>query len=57
MSTSQLLLSFAAAVSAALLSGVLTWAIRPRICLIRFWNNTLSSCCVGVAATWAAAIW
>src|SRR5262245_61909830 len=29
MANSQLLLSFAAAASAALLSGVLTWAIRP----------------------------
>jgi UDP-N-acetylmuramyl pentapeptide phosphotransferase/UDP-N-acetylglucosamine-1-phosphate transferase len=38
MASSQLLLSFAAAVPAALLSGVLTWAIRPllvRIALAR----------------------
>jgi UDP-N-acetylmuramyl pentapeptide phosphotransferase/UDP-N-acetylglucosamine-1-phosphate transferase len=38
MSSSQLLLPFAAAVSAALLSGILTWAIRPllvRIALAR----------------------
>jgi len=31
MASSQLLLSFAAAVPAALLSAVLTWAIRPRL--------------------------
>ena len=38
MASSQLLLSLAAAVPAALLSGVLTWAIRPllmRIALAR----------------------
>ena len=31
MASSQLLLSFAAAAPAALLSGVLTWAIRPML--------------------------